>query len=143
MKLTQLLIIMVIISLFIIFCGEDDPFGLKIPENAYKYTGYDTTGVKIVTGWIKLEFQDSINVTGEWSLSKVNNPKNIGPQIGSGELWGIYDTTWISIDLQPQMRDNNVILNGEMCANRISGSWFYVGFAGVLNHGPFSAIKKE
>ncbi len=80
-----------ILSFFIfnILCSWcDDINKLDIPEGAYEYSGYDSTGVKIVQGWMKVFIDDSTGVTGKWKFEKIGNPENIGPQIGSGYLAG-------------------------------------------------------
>jgi hypothetical protein len=86
--------------------------------------------------------QDSVNVSGSWEFQKIGEPQQIGPQVGRGELRGVVDAERISIDLNPDYRDNNVILNGVVSGDTISGSWMYVGFPGPINSGTFQATKQ-
>lgn len=133
----------IILCIFNLFCSWcDDPItGPDTPEGSYTYTAYDSTGTKIVTGWMKIEFDDSVNVSGEWKFDKIGNPENIGPQVGSGKLVGMYDEPQISINLNPNWADNNVFLHGEYGEDKIEGEWMYTGFPGVINRGEFKAVK--
>jgi hypothetical protein len=143
MKLIHIFTLIIILSLSLYFCDKDDSInGIKIPEGAYGYTGFDSTGVKIVTGWIKIVFEDSIHLSGEWELDKIGDPQNIGPQVGSGKLLGSYDKSQIYCDLNPGYVDNNLILKGDYDDRKIAGEWNYVGFPGVINQGTFKAEKR-
>ena len=133
-----------VLSFFIsnILCSWcNDINGPDIPKGAYEYSGYDSTGVKIVQGWMKILLDDSTGVTGEWEFKKVGNPENIGPQIGSGNLIGVYNEPQISINLNPNWVDNNVFLNGDYSEDKIEGEWMYTGFPGIINKGKFKAVK--
>lgn len=126
----------------ILFSWCDDIItGPETPEGRYAYKGYDSTGVKIVTGWLKIELDDSVAVSGKWNFFNVGQPENIGPQIGSGSLIGNYEKGKLSLDLNPNMRDNNVVLIGDYEEKKFEGEWMYIGFAGVLNRGTFKAVK--
>jgi len=131
------------IVFFTLSCSEKNIIaGLDVIENRYSYIGYDSTGVKIVQGWIEINFADSVRVVGNWKLSKIENPQNIGPQTGTGELSGIVEKEQIFIDLNPDYRDNNVLLHADFTRDKIEGQWNYVGFPGVMNYGSFKATKK-
>ncbi len=119
MKKIAIFILITILSFSLYFCDKDNPtedkdnlVELIIPLGTYKYNGYDSSGVKIVTGWIKIIFDDSVNISGEWELDKIGDPQNIGPQVGSGTLHGRYDQNKIYCDLNPGYMDNNLILRG-------------------------------
>jgi hypothetical protein len=143
MKKFAIFILITILSLSFYFCNKDNAInGLKIPAGAYAYTGYDSTGVKIVTGWIKIVFEDSIHLSGDWELDKIGDPQNIGHQVGSGTLLGSYDKNKIYCDLNPGYVDNNLILRGDYDDKKIAGEWMYVGFPGVINQGTFNAEKR-
>ena len=143
MKKISIFILIAMLSLTFYFCDKDNSInGLKIPGGAYAYTAYDSTGVKIIEGWIKIVFDDSINISGEWELDKIGHPQNIGPQVGSGTLRGSYDKGKIVIGLNPGYMDNNVILTGEWDIRKIEGDWMYVGFPGIINEGTFKAEKR-
>ena len=135
--------LLVIFCIFNILCSWcDDPItGPDTPEGSYTYTAFDSTGVKIVEGWMKIVFDDSVNVSGKWDFKKIGTPENIGPQIGSGKLVGIYNEPKMSINLNPNWADNNVFLNGDYNEDKIEGEWMYSGFPGVINKGMFKAVK--
>lgn len=111
-----------------------------IPSGAYSYTAYDSLETIIVTGWFTMEFQDSTTIEGEWHFKKVGNPENIGPQVGDGELIGQKDDSIVYIELNPQYRDNNVLLVGEISENEYTGEWIWSTIIGVTNKGSFHAV---
>jgi len=123
--------------MLIISCSEDSPTNLL--STAYKYTGYDSSWNKIVTGYLWIESIDSIDVKGRWDFKLVSNCENIGPQIGKGSFEGTANQLGtLSLNLNPGMIDNNVLLECSMrLPYRIDGQWSYVGFPGVINWGRF------
>lgn len=129
----------VIIFLYCDPLSDDDED--RIPSGAYSYTAYDSLETIVVTGWFTLEFQDSTNIEGEWHFKKVGNPENIGPQVGDGELIGQKDDSIVYIELNPQYRDNNVLLVGEISGNEYTGEWIWSTIIGVTNKGIFRAVK--
>ncbi len=138
-----ILIITISLSFSFYFCDKDNSInGLKIPAGAYAYTGFDSTGVKIVTGWIKIVFEDSTHISGEWELDKIGNPQKIGPQIGSGNIVGNIVNDQLHLNLNPQYVDNNVFLTCPYNDQKLIGRWSYTGFPGVINYGSFIAEKK-
>jgi hypothetical protein len=106
----------------------------------YYYVGYDTAGGEIVRGLLVIVRGDSTIVTGTWNFRLTDSRATmIGPQVGSGTLMGTWEDSNLSLNLNPQYADNNVILIGT-CSNRaLAGKWQYIGFAGVLNEGTFRA----
>jgi len=126
---------------FLIFssCSDDSPTNSSM--TTYKYTGYDTTGKKIIEGYLWIDSIDSVEVGGRWHFNLVSNCENTGPQIGNGNFEGTTDM-WghMLLNLNPGMIDNNVLLEGSMqISHRIDGQWSYVGFPGVINWGGFEA----
>jgi len=137
------LLILVILLSILYFCDKDDSInGIKIPAGAYAYTGYDSTGVKIVAGWIKIVFDDRPAVSGEWELDKISDPKNIGPQVGSGSLEGVLENNQLIVNLNPNYIDNNIFLICPYDDKKLAGKWNYSGFPGILNYGTFVAERK-
>ena len=134
------IIIFCMVNILCSWC-DDSINGPDTPEGRYTYSAFDSTGIKIVTGWMKIVFDDSVNVSGNWKFEKIGNPENIGPQVGSGTILGWYNEPQISINLNPNWADNNVFLNGEYCEDKIEGEWMYTGFPGVINKGQFKAVK--
>lgn len=129
-----------LVFLFLESCG-DSGIG-PLLQGTYQYSSHDSTGVKIVEGWMTLNPVDSLQLVGEWHFLQVSNVERIGPQVGDGELLGVFieDTIWI--ELNPQYRDNNVNLRGINDGKAIRGDWAYSSFAGLQNHGTFVATKQ-
>ena len=126
-----------IISLVIFYSCNDK----KESENIYQYSGYDTLGVQIIEGTLLFEYSDSISISGEWDFNVIGSPENIGPQIGEGDYIGIVENNQLWINLNPGWADDNVHLEGTIDGINITGNWVYSVFAGVMNHGTFSAKK--
>jgi len=127
----------IIISSLILFEGCDN---IK-SGGIYQYSGFDTLGVKIITGSFTIEQGDSFSISGEWNFNPIGNLLNIGPQTGQGEYTGTIENNELRINLNPEWADNNVILEGIIDGNTISGNWYYSGYAGILNYGTFTAEK--
>ena len=141
MKKAYLLITVIAISL-IYFCDKDNSInGLKIPGGTYAYSGYDSTGAKIVQGWIKLEFDDSTKISGEWELDIIRNPEKIGPQVGEGNLVGNLEDNQLFLNLNPDFVDYNVFLTCPYDDQKLTGKWDYSGFPGIINYGTFVAER--
>jgi hypothetical protein len=111
-------------------------------EGNYNYTAYDSLGSIAAEGTLTFEMKDSLSITGEWEIKKVENPQNIGPQVGKGELVGGLNDGTLWIELNPDFRDNNVFLQGKLEKNKYNGKWFYSSFIGLTNWGRFEAQKK-
>lgn len=136
--------IVVLISFFIcgfFICCSDNEEG-TFPDGIFQYTAFDSTGVPVVQGWFTLEIQDSAHIGGECHFTKVHDPQNIGPQTGDGQLVGEYDQDILSVNLHPQIVDNNVFLRGVLEGGMFSGDWYWEGFPGVLNQGTFQGIVR-
>ncbi|HDP99766.1 MAG TPA: hypothetical protein ENN22_11375 [bacterium] len=143
MKQISIFGLIIIISLSFYFCDKGNSInGLKIPGGAYAHSGFDSTGVEIVTGWIKIIFDDSATISGEWQLDKIGDPKNIGPQVGSGSLKGNLENNQLFLNLNPGYVDNNVFLTCPYDDQKLMGKWEYAGFPGIINFGTFVAEKK-
>jgi hypothetical protein len=127
--------------IFAFACSEDSPTNPS--KNLYKYTGYDSSWNKIITGYLWIDSIDSLEVKGRWDFNLVGNCENIGPQTGKGNFDGTMNMLGIiSLNLNPGMVDNNVILDGSMrLPDRFDGRWSYIGFPGLINQGTFEAHK--
>jgi len=138
MKAIILIIVITAVSFFS-SCGDDSSTNSSM--TTYKYTGFDSTGVKIIEGYLWIDSIDSVEVKGRWRFNLVSNCENMGPQIGKGNFEGTTDM-WghMLFNLNPGMIDNNVLLEGSMqLSYRIDGRWSYIGFPGVINWGSFKA----
>lgn len=122
-----------------IFTSCDDDSSSSTSGQVYKYTGYDSSWNKIITGYLWIDSIDSIEVKGRWDFDLVGSGTNIGPQIGKGSFEGSTNMLGtLSLNLNPGMIDNNVLLECSMrLPYRIDGQWSYVGFPGVINWGRF------
>jgi hypothetical protein len=112
-----------------------------VTEIAYSYTGHSQTGAMIVRGQLILSVRDTANLTGRWSLRALVDPNRIGPQVGTGRLTGQLRGGTLTINLNPNYVDNNVMLRGRFLRDRYAGEWTWIGFAGVLNSGTFEAVR--
>ena len=122
-------------------CSKDESLIGTRPIDTYSYIGYDSSGIAINQGWIKYRLTDSYRVKGEWHLESINYIKNIGQQIGNGELTGEIHSDTIFFNLNPPYLDNNVILIGNLLSDKISGVWQWITYAGLTNWGTFRAEK--
>jgi hypothetical protein len=113
-----------------------------LPIADYQYTGYDKNRTKIVEGSLSVTSVESDRIKGKWQLHKVGNPENIGPQIGSGDFEGQIAQDKVTINLNPNMADNNVNLRGKFDGKSFSGTWSFDGFAPRINQGSFEAKRK-
>ena len=130
------------LSLFVFSC-RDSSVENPVESEAFQYWAYDSTGVPVVTGWFTMNYPDSSTILGDWHFSPVDYPKNIGPQTGEGRLQGAHQNGQIFLDLNPQFRDNNVVLVGALDKHRFSGQWTWLTFVGVTNKGRFEAVTME
>jgi len=121
---------------------NDAPPPRTFPLGEYQYTGYDEGGAKIVEGRLSLSSRDGDQLKGSWELKQVGEPARIGPQVGSGDLVGTVSGTEVSLELNPNMNDNNVSLRGKVEGKRYTGTWSYDGFVGRISSGRFEAMIK-
>ena len=112
------------------------------PLGEYQYTGYDKGGEKIVEGRLSIESLASTQIKGSWQLNKIGNPEKLGPQVGKGTFAGEIKEDRVTINLNPEMADNNVNLAGRIDGLNFRGTWSFSGFAGEINRGTFEARRK-
>lgn len=110
--------------------------GDEVVDGRYTYRAYDSAGTDIVTGIVFLRTTDSTSLTGTWDLFKIGEPVGIGPQTGHGSLTGSAGEE-VTINLNPRVADDNVILTGELKRGRISGKWQWMTLSGVSARGRF------
>ena len=125
-----------------ISCNKDTSPLSSTPDGAFEYQSFDTSGTQIISGWIDIDLADTNNIQGNWKLSKIGDPPNIGHQVGEGSLDGSIKNKNIYINLNPGIADDNVILNGILKNKTIEGHWYYSTFVGAINGGNFKAVKK-
>ncbi len=111
------------------------------PAGVYRYIGYDSTGIGIVSGVLTINCRAQNYVDGGWSLERIGNAGNIGPQVGTGKLSGGKSGDMLWLDLQPQFRDNNVDIIGNVSGSEFRGRWHWITYSGVTNTGTFIAVR--
>jgi len=120
------------------------------PIGDYRYTSYDNQGAKVVEGQIsitssekqRIGAEEKIQLKGNWELKKVGNQEHIGLQEGKGDLIGTLDKDELYLDLNPNMNDANVLLQGTIEGKRFHGTWKFSGYAGAVIKGTFEATKQ-
>lgn len=110
------------------------------PEGVYYFTNYDSTGVRLSTGWLKLK-QDSTHLTGEWKFKALSDSNKNHPVVGEGNIKGTVRDTIVTFDLYPGYMDHNVVMTGTFFRHRLEGEWKYYSFIGLTDFGTFKGIK--
>jgi hypothetical protein len=110
-------------------------------QTALQYVGYSRDGIVVVRGTLTLSVSTVGRVVGRWELRGAD-PARIGPQVGRGTLTGNLVDGILSINLNPQNADNNVLLSGRFSRTEYAGRWEWVGLRGVLNAGTFRAGRR-
>ena len=131
--------------LCIVFSCEKDNSSIGFepsPPGSYRYFSYDSLGTEVVSGWLIFEMTDSIGLQGSWYLKKIINRNDLGPQFGEGKLIGHIKNLSIWVELNPQVRDDNLQLYGTINDTRIDGKWYWLSYPGVTNWGTFEAVTK-
>lgn len=141
-----------VVVLSLVGCWHDTPSGAAAPvyesgspealDVVYQYTGYSRQGTPIVQGYLMLSQRDPNHYTGRWHLRALVDTMRIGPQVGQGNLVGEIRNGALTINLNPNFVDNNVILTGRLRRTVYAGRWEWIGFAGTLNSGTFQAVRR-
>lgn len=116
-------------------------------EDVYRYTAYDGDGETVVTGTLYLVhvpsdvMDEPDRLQGRWELEAT--AENIGPQDGEGTLNGTVEDGAFAINLNPEMADDNVFLQGrfEDDRARMVGLWSHTTFIGPAAGGTFEAER--
>ena len=117
----------------------NDPLPSGSPRT-YAYKGFNSNGVLVVTGTLRLTCGDDQTIEGGWSLGNLLPDEQIGPQTGTGTLRGTLQGTSVSLNLNPGWVDNNVFLSGTFGKDGFSGTWTWVTFVGPTASGKFEAV---
>jgi len=107
----------------------------------YSYKAYNSSGVLAVSGTMTLAVVDSGSVSGTWTFVAVLRSERVGPQTGTGRLAGVVEKSSVSINLNPDWKDNNVFLLGTLSPDRIAGRWMWSTFSGPTAEGTFEATR--
>lgn len=144
MKVPWALLPYTAVTLILLGCSDIGGPDSRLPPpiapagDTYSYTAYDSTGTPVTRGWLTL-IRDGYSVSGEWHLQAIGSPKNIGPQIGDGNLRGEIRNGNLIVELQPNFRDNNIGLIGTLSGATYAGVWTWISFIGPTNQGTFVA----
>lgn len=110
-------------------------------SHVYRYTAWAEDGKTVVVrGWMHLD-KVKRGVVGEWWLQAVGDPYPIGPQRGEGRLVGELRDGHLVMELQPDRRDDNVLLVENGGGKNLSGTWEWAGIAGVQGRGTWRATR--
>ncbi len=122
---------------FIFFIGCT---GVSGPTyDTYNYRAYDQSDRLVVVGDLVFHQLDTVHVKGAWQMLNVNGAEMTGISEAFGRFEGQLKADSLYIDLNPQWRDNNVILYGQFKNGIYQGKWQHIGFPGVMNEGRFEA----
>ena len=82
------------------------------------------------SGSIKINIAKDSTITGSWDIAAVNGftEKEIGPQIGKGQLEGYIKDGAIQINMNPIIADYNIFLNGNYSNENVIGNWHLSAF---------------
>jgi len=77
------------------------------------------------SGIMTINIAKDSTITGSWDIVGVNSftEKDIGPQIGKGQLDGYIKDGKIQLNMNPKIADNNIFLNGNYSNENIIGNW--------------------
>jgi|ERR1051326_905151 hypothetical protein len=153
MSIARPLLLVLLASCYALACTVSKPQERqqqRFPEGDYQYSGYNKRGDKIVEGRLsitsvgtqRIGSDEVTQIKGDWQLKKVGSEERIGVQEGTGELVGSLSGESVNINLNPNINDGNVILEGKIEGRRMSGKWSVHGYAGVINEGTFEGIRK-
>jgi hypothetical protein len=127
----RLSVAILLFALISIYCEKDTSPLTNIPEGAFEYYGYDTSGDKIYTGWLKINFEDSTSLTGNWEFFNKGNGELTGSVIDANiSLWLLWDDP-----------NNRTRLKGKLETINIKGTWLNWSYLFVGDSGTFKAIK--
>ncbi len=133
----------VLLAAALLGCNASVPVNVPIrPTNKYIYTGYDSSGNVITTGYLIINIQDSSHVTGQWKIDTIGHPQSyIGPQVGNGSLSGGFNQGKLLLGINPQYVDAGVELIGTFTGNTYTGRWQFNSIRGIANSGMFRSVR--
>ena len=134
--------VLIALLILILLIGCKQTSSETIPGGAYAYTSYDSGGAALVSGWLTIIVSDSTTISGEWHFKSIGSPQRIGPQTGDGKLVGGINNDQVWIELNPQVRNNNLQLNGSLTQGQLAGQWSWISYNGIANQGTFKASRK-
>ena len=152
MKPTTTYLLTLTLGCHVLACSTLKPLGQAQSPlvGDYHYVSYDKKGDKVVEGTLsitsvelkRIKADEVTEIKGKWQLNKVGSQERIGAQEGSGNLIGSLSKGELYLDLNPNISDANVILQGRIDGRRYQGRWRFRGYAGTINEGMFEATRK-
>ena len=110
-----------------------------ISAGIYHYIAKDKSGAIVAEGKLEITSLKADAIGGKWEIKTSAPMPQTGPQSGKGKIGGQLSGNKIMLDLNPDWRDNNVVLSGKFQKGKISGTWGWNGIAGTMAEGTFEA----
>ena len=137
---------LVIISCFL-FISSCDKEENKVDNfnDKYEYTAYVAKSLVIcANGILDMSIDSDSTIAGTWNINSGAgfSEKEVGPQVGTGELEGQIEKGKILLNLNPDWADNNIFLQGQYAEDQFGGNWIWSTIIGQTALGGF-IIKKQ
>jgi len=108
----------------------------------WNYSGFDTNGSLVVTGWMSLSAQTN-PIKGIFRFDRAGSGSTAGHLIGSGAFEGFATNNFVGLEETPRVIDGQFRLGGEIDVNLYTGRWVLgPTFAGGFFEGTFSAERR-
>lgn len=130
--------------------GAARPVVAPVP-GTYAYTASLDDGTEVVRGEIVIALAPSwpgggtegVALEATWVNEFVGPPgATVGPQVGRGTAVGWLRGTEVTLQLNPDMADNNVALAGRIDGTSIVGRWSHATLVGAVAGGPARLEKR-
>lgn len=144
---------MVALALMLAACDSTSPTPnrLQLPDGGqdYLYTAYSPAGFPVLTGTIHLEwgvmplYAPPRGIAGTWDIHWIpgaDSTLQLGPQIGSGTMDGVDDSSGVQLAFSTNQVDQWVGLDGHAYGLNVTGEWHYSTIAGPSQHGRFTLV---
>lgn len=141
------------LALLVAACDGTAPSGgplTLVSGGNYVYTAYGTLGAPLLTGTMHLEYgvlpafsTPPQGLAGSWEIHWVpgaDQTTMVGPQVGSGEITGLTDSSGVKLSFLPNRVDNDVALAGLVSGASVNGTWTYTTLVGPTQHGRFTLV---
>ena len=142
------------LALMVAACDSTSPTPNRLifpnGKRDFAYTAYSATGEPILNGTLHLEYAMTPLATlppqalgGTWSIHwapGADTTLRVGPQVGSGTMDGVDDSSGVRLSFIPNLVDEGVGLDGHAYGRNFSGTWNYFTITGPTGHGRFTAI---
>lgn len=140
----RFLLPLLFVSVAVAGCDSD-----VLSDGQFAYTAFNEDEEAVATGSLQLEFEsrgdeEVDHIEGSWNFSAEETGAQPCHWVDEGRLAGEVSNAngEATLDLNPGVTDNNLILNGRFEDNTFEGSWSVVTFAGVVCSGRFEAVAR-